>query len=141
MFESLLHDAVAGSFLPAARYRTAVLSVLRTSQDLPLAQFQSAGLRKSGLFPEDLTATPAETYAQTMPWAAAVHADTDLAGIEWKSRQFNSVGCVVLFGDRSGHESVRQRDTDTHEERNFTIPADQEWLASLAAAMDITLEV
>jgi RES domain-containing protein len=141
VFETLLHDAVAGSFIPAARYRTAVLSVLRSTQDLSLAQFHSAGLRKFDLSPEDLTSTSAETYTETVPWAAAVHADTDLAGIEWMPRQFNSVRCVVLFGDRCGHESVRQRDADAHEERNFATPTDQEWLASLAARMDVTLEV
>lgn len=142
VFETLLHDAVPGSVVPAAYYRSTVLTVLHTVRDLPLAQFHSAGLRKLGLHAADLTDTAAETYPATVEWARAIHADTDLAGIEWMSRQYNSVACLVLFegpGRASARDLVPAPDDPVG--RNFALPHDQEWLAALAARADITIEV
>jgi hypothetical protein len=102
--ETMFHDAPMGhgrAFVPAQRLEDTALGWLRARRDLLLVELLGHGLRRLGLRPENLTATEADQYERTVPWAEAVHrAFPDIDGLIWMSRQFNAERALVLFGDR-----------------------------------------
>ncbi|WP_345183976.1 RES family NAD+ phosphorylase [Microbacterium panaciterrae] len=98
--ESILHDVpVAGGLLPEGSYATRVETALDLRRDLNLAMLMGPGLRRLGATPQQLTATDADVYDQTVLWAQAAH-DRGFDGIAWMSARDNTSEAYVLFGDR-----------------------------------------
>lgn len=84
-----------------------VLSTLRPTRDLRLADLRGHGLRRLGLQRNQLLETEASHYQQSAAWAGALHrADTTLDGLIWVSRQFDTATVMVLFGDRVKRRSL-----------------------------------
>ncbi|WP_181065295.1 RES family NAD+ phosphorylase [Nocardia nova] len=102
--ERLFHDLPlgAGAVLLSKQYEKVAYSCLAPRRPLRLASLHSDGLRRLGLRNHQLIDTDAIDYPDTVRWAAALHARTDLAldGLIWMSRQFNTREAVMLFGDR-----------------------------------------
>jgi RES domain len=122
--ETLLHDIPAdGGVLPYDQYARKALVRLEVTRGLSLAQ--------------DVTASPASTYGETVAWAQAAHA-AGLDGLVWMSRMCNDTKAYVFFGDRCT-EAFTQ---DPGHARIFASPADQMWLIDLCAPLhvDVLLE-
>jgi RES domain len=122
--ETLLHDIPAdGGVLPCDQYAGKALVRLEVTRGLSLAQ--------------DVTASPASTYGETVAWAQAAHA-AGLDGLVWMSRMCNDTKAYVFFGDRCT-EAFTQ---DPGHARIFASPADQMWLIDLCAPLhvDVLLE-
>lgn len=135
--ESILHDAVPHSHVPRTRWIKKVLTPLRTTTELKLAQFHSDGLRRLNVHARDLTDTDSDQYPYTAEWALAAHrAGAD--GIVWMSRQLNAVKAYCLFGDRVAAGALDPRPGDP-ESRIFATPADSEWLYDIALRMRVSL--
>lgn len=102
--ETVFHDAPVDrgrAFVPARRLEDRAVAWLRARRELLLVELLGHGLRRLGLRPENLTATEADQYERTVPWAEAVHRSfPDIDGLIWMSRQFNAERALVLFGDR-----------------------------------------
>lgn len=98
--ETLLHDIpfTGGQLLPED-YEGRRSSRLHTSRELRLASFLGMGLRALGVRAEQLTATAASAYGETVRWAAAAY-EAGFDGIVYMSRQCNSDRSYVFFGDR-----------------------------------------
>lgn len=135
VFETVLRDVVPGSVVPVTRVRGTVISVLTQRRVLTVARLHSDGLTRLGVLPEDLTATRAETYPDTVAWAQAAHA-TGVHGISYMCHRYNAARAVVLFGDLCPGGAVR---ADPAPVRDFADPADLERLRGLAAGADVTL--
>lgn len=135
--ETLLHDlpTVGGRLVPE-RYRGRVVSQVLPRRELRLAQLHGGGLRRLGARSTNLTDTTAAHYIRTVQWAAAIHKDTDLDGIVWMSRQWNSQKAVVLFGDRVGS---RELSVDPTLGRSFATPDGFEWLAALCQHLKVVV--
>jgi len=109
--ETVFHDIpVRGPLksIPLWRLAPLGLSSLSPLRALTLAQLYGLGLPRLGLTREELIASPAEEYPQTVLWARALHARRpDLDGLIWVSRQNDACCCLVLFGDRVGEKDLR----------------------------------
>lgn len=137
--ETLLHDlGGTGGFLPHEIYRGRVLSEVRPIRDLTLVQLHGGGLIKLGLEAQQLTATTAAHYPETVAWAQAAHRGVATAdGLVWMSRRWNSARCVMLFGDRVAGadlevEGGSRRQLDSEEA--FL------WLADLCATIGVDVQ-
>lgn len=138
-YESIFHDSVPGSVVPAVAWRSKSLTVLRIDRDLTLVMLHSYGLRQQNLRGRDLTDTPASTYSDTVTWARAVHEDMPAAhGIVWMSRQFNTDRAYVFFGDRVAEQNLVPR-PDHERAIDFATPAGEDWLSTIAAQMGVSL--
>lgn len=88
-------------------------SRVQVTQDLKLAALTSKPLRKLGPTRKQLIDTEKDQYPQTREWAEAIHKQhPDIQGLYWTSRQDDSAGAVMLFGDRVP-ESVLQQVGDS----------------------------
>ncbi|WP_259123317.1 RES family NAD+ phosphorylase [Leucobacter aridicollis] len=98
--ETLLHDGplTGGQLLPR-EHEGRITSRLRTTRELRLAAFLGLGLRALGVRAEQVTATPASSYGETVKWAEAAHA-AGFDGVVHMSRQCNSDQAYAFFGDR-----------------------------------------
>ena len=84
-----------------------VLSQLRPTHDLTLADLRGHGLRRLGLQRNQLLETEAVDYEYSAAWAGALyHVDTKLDGLIWVSRQFDTAAVMMLFGDRVKRKSL-----------------------------------
>lgn len=135
--ETILHDAEPGSFIPRVAWMTKTLTAVRTTAEITVAKFHGDGLRRFGLFPADLTDTDMTAYARTVTWAAAAHR-AGLAGVSYMCRHYNTSRAWCLFGDRVPAGALRAEPRHAAA-RMFALPADAEWLASLAAAMRVVI--
>ena len=66
----------------------------------PSPLFRSNRSSRPGLPGPGSTDTAASQYDRTVIWAQAAHAGTDVDGLVWMSRRWNSSKSMVLFGDR-----------------------------------------
>ena len=136
--ETLLHDIPAdGGVLPYDQYAGKALVRLEVTRALSLAALHGMGLRKLKVTAQDLTASPASTYGETVAWAHAAHA-AGLDGLVWMSRMCNDTKAYVFFGDRCADAFTQ----DLGHARIFASPADQMWLIDLCAPLhvDVLLE-
>jgi hypothetical protein len=139
--ETLLHNIPAeGGLLPYDDYSRKALARLKVTRDLRLAVLHGLKLRRLGVGPEDVTSSPASTYADTVRWAEAAHG-IGVAGMVWMSRLCNSVKAYVFFGDKCDGTATAFAQDATHA-RIFASPADQMWLIDLCAPLhvDVLLE-
>ncbi|MGG7466581.1 RES family NAD+ phosphorylase [Plantibacter sp. YIM 135347] len=98
--ESLLHDVpLAGGILPLANYATRVLTTLELQRDVRLAMLMGPGLRRLGVYQQDVIATNGDVYDQTVLWAQAAHA-AGFEGLAWMSARDNTSQAYIFFGDR-----------------------------------------
>ncbi len=134
--ETLLHNIpVEGGLLPYDDYSRKTLARLQVTRDVRLAVLYGLGLRRLKVAPEDVTASPASTYADTVRWAEAAHG-IGVDGMVWMSRLCNSVKAYVLFGDRCDGTNPAFAQDPTHA-RIFASPADQAWLIDLCAPLHV----
>jgi hypothetical protein len=136
--ETLLHDIPAdGGVLPYDQYAGKVLVRLEVARALRVGVLHGMGLRRVQVTAEELTASPASTYATTVRWAEAAHA-SGLDGLVWMSRKCNDAAGYVFFGDRCADGFTQ----DLTHARIFASPADQMWLIDLCApwGVDVLLQ-
>lgn len=122
--ETLLHDVgMANALLGHEVYRGRHLSEVVPRRDLQLVQLHSGGLVKLGVEPQELTATSAAHYLQTVRWAEAAHrGHPDADGLVWMSRRWNGQASVLLFGDRVEEADLESSSRPLHDfdlERSF----------------------
>lgn len=135
--ERILHDAEPGTFIPQAHWQSKMLTVLRVTTGLSVAAFHSDGLRRFGLYPSDLTDTDLRAYPETVQWAEAAWRD-GLHGVAYMCRHYNSSKALCLFGDRLPLGALQP--VPHHiDGRVFALPADADWLASLALAIRVVI--
>jgi hypothetical protein len=112
--ETVFHGVALGShsrLVRQAALRPLVVTTLRCSRDLLLAQLHGHGLRRLGVDRRQLIDSEADSYAATARWAQALHhASRRFDGLIWVSRQYDTAFSLVLFGDR-----VMRRDLDIAE--------------------------
>jgi RES domain len=133
--ETLLHDIpVEGGVLPYDKYSPKALARLEVTRDLRLAALHGMGLRRLKVAPEDVTSSPASTYADTVHWAEAAHR-IGVDGMVWMSRLCNNTKAYVFFGDKCGTPGAFVQDPS--HARIFASPADQIWLIDLCAPLHI----
>jgi hypothetical protein len=134
--ETLLHDIpVDGGLLPYDDYSRKALARLRVTRDLRLAVLYGLGLRHLKVTAEELTSSPASTYADTVRWAEAAHG-IGVDGMVWMSRLCNNIKAYVFFGDRCDGTKAAFAQDPTHG-RIFASPADQTWLIDLCAPLHV----
>jgi hypothetical protein len=136
--ETLLHDIPAdGGVLPYDQYAGKALVRLEVTRPLSLAVLHGMGLRKLKVNADDVTASPASTYRDTVAWAEAAY-NAGLDGLVWMSRMCNDAKAYVFFGDRCADVFSQ----DPGHARIFASPADQMWLIDLCAPLhvDVLLE-
>jgi RES domain len=139
--ETLLHNIPAeGGLLPYDDYSRKALARLKVTRELRLAALYGLKLRRLKVGPEDVTSSPASTYADTVQWAEAAHR-IGLDGMVWMSRLCNSSKAYVFFGDKCDGTKAAFAQDPTHA-RIFASPADQMWLIDLCAPLhvDVLLE-
>lgn len=99
--ETVFHGMVAGGVVLRAQLRCLCITELELANDLVLANLTGHGLRRLGLTRSELLECGAAHYSATARWAEALHAaDSNLAGLVWVSRQFDTSKALVIFGDR-----------------------------------------
>ncbi len=132
--ETLLHDipATGGVLLPD-QYLSMVLSRLTTKKDLVLASFMGTGLRALGVEAEELTASEAAYYGETVKWAKAAH-EAEYDGIVWMSHRCNTDHAYIFFGDRVASDDLR---IETSGARAFALEPDLAWLTDLCGPLRI----
>lgn len=137
VLETILHSKYPGDVVRESQWKTKVLTAVVVQQDLKLAAFHSTGLRRLGLYASMLTDTFPAEYAHTALWAQRAW-EVGAEGVAYVSRQLNTSRAYCFFGDRVPLGAVRVLDQHA-EARVFRHPDDREWLAHLAARMDVTL--
>ncbi len=131
--ETLLHDIpVEGGILPRDQYSHKALVRLAVTRDLRLAVLHGLGLRRLKVRADEVTSSPASTYADTVHWAEAAHG-IGVDGLVWMSRLCNDSKAYVFFGDRCADAFAQ----DTSHARIFASPADQMWLIDLCAPLHV----
>lgn len=131
--ETFLHDIPPdGGVLPYDQYARNVLVRLEVTRQLSVAVLHGMGLRRLKVNADDLTTSPASTYASTVHWAAAAHA-VELDGLVWMSRKCNDTKMYVFFGDNCNDAFLQ----DPSYARIFASPADQLWLIDFCAPLHI----
>jgi hypothetical protein len=136
--ETLLHDIpVEGGLLAYDDYARKALARLEVRRDLRIAVLHGMALRRLKVSPEDVTSSPASTYADTVRWAEAAHR-IGVDGMVWMSRLCNSTKAYVFFGDKCCDGFAQ----DPTHARIFASPADQTWLIEHCAPLhvDVLLE-
>ncbi|MGV9800749.1 RES family NAD+ phosphorylase [Mycobacterium sp. NPDC003449] len=131
--ETLLHDVpVSGGILPYDKYSRTVMARLEVSHPITVGVLHGLGLRRLKVTADEVTASGADTYPETIAWARAAH-DAGLDGLVWMSRLCNDAKAYVFFGDTCG-DSFTQ---DTGFARLFATGADQLWLIELCAPLHV----
>ena len=135
--ETILHDVpLTGGRVESPAYLSRQSTCLRPRRDLRLAQFHSGGLRRLGIEARNLTDTAASQYDRTVAWAQAAHASTDVDGLVWMSRRWNSSKSIVLFGDRVSRDDLV---VDAGYGRVFALPGDFDWLFDLCRTVGVSV--
>jgi len=135
--ETLLHDLDGPApRLVRADYIDRRSGAVAPKRDLRLAQLHSGGLYALRLEPNQLTDTHPYWYEKTVLWVEAIHRCTDVDGLVWMSRRWNTRKAVMLFGDRVDEDDLVPLPTAS---RNFALPDDFEWLATLCHELRIEI--
>lgn len=103
--ESILHDLAPGATVDTDDYERRRLSRLVVASELRLASLLGLGPRRLGITADQVTATPASQYSETVRWAQAAY-DAGFDGIAYMSRLCNSDRAYVLFEPPSRTESL-----------------------------------
>ncbi|MCB8878565.1 RES domain-containing protein, partial [Acidisoma silvae] len=83
-------------------------ATVKLSRKLQLAPFFTQNLNMIGQTRSSMIESDATTYAQTVLWAAAVHASfPKVDGIIWTSRQHDRDRACALFGDRVSEKDLK----------------------------------
>lgn len=108
--ETVFHNLLAGGVVLRAQLANRYISEIELAEDLILANLSGSGLRRLGLNRSQLLECSAAHYKSTARWAEALHRDaTDIAGLVWVSRQFDTSKALIVFGDRVGAEPLAVR--------------------------------
>ena len=135
--ETILHDVpLTGGRVEAPAYLSRQSACLWPRRDLRLAQFHSGGLMRLGIEALNLTDTAASQYDRTVTWAEAAHANTDVDGLVWMSRRWNSSKSIVLFGDRVSRDDLA---VQADHGRVFALPSDFDWLFDLCRTVGVSV--
>jgi RES domain-containing protein len=113
-----------------------VWSVLAPTRPLRLVSLRGPGLKRVQVTHGELIECHASDYADTVPWADALH-DVPAApdGLCWRSRQNNDSLAVILFGTR-----VAETDLDVVQRAaDLTSGAGRDALLEFAEAADIAI--
>ncbi len=131
--ETLLHNVPSeGGVLSYDRYSYKALVLLAVTRDLRLAVLHGLGLRRLKVSADDVTSSPASTYATTVKWAEAAHG-IGVDGMVWMSRLCNDSKAYVFFGDKCADAFTQ----DASHARIFASPADQTWLIEHCAPLHV----
>jgi hypothetical protein len=131
--ETLLHDIpVSGGILPYDKYARTVMARLQVARPVRVGILYGPGLRQLKVTADDLTASGAETYPETVKWAQAAH-DAKFDGLVWMSRLCNDAQAYVFFADRCDDAFIQ----DSTFGRLFATGADQLWLIDLCAPLHV----
>lgn len=131
--ETLLHDIPAnGGVLPYAQYSGKVMARIETTRPIDVAVLHGLGLRRLKVTANDLTASNATSYPETVEWAHAARR-AGLDGLVWMSRLCNDAKAYVLFGDRCADAFTQ----DPTFGRIFATGSDQLWLIDLCAPLHV----
>jgi RES domain len=131
--ETLLHDIpVSGGVLPYDKYARTVMACLEVSRPIRVGVLHGLGLRQLKVTAEDITASGAETYPDSVTWAHAAHA-AGLDGLVWMSRLCNDAKAYVFFGDRCDGAFAQNFSFG----RLFVTGTDQLWLIDLCAPLHV----
>lgn len=132
--ETVLHDVpVEGGMITADEYEDLVMSRLILNRDVSLVSFMDTGLRALKVQAEDITATTAARYNDTVGWAWAAH-QAGYGGAVWMSHRCNTDRAFVFFGDRVSPEELS---IDTGFARAFALEPDRSWLTAFCAPLHI----
>lgn len=86
-------------------------SIIIPTRDLQLINLANTALRKLVITRNQLIDNDAADYANTRPWAVALHEQFPLVdGLVWVSRQDDEAHAVVLFGDRVKNTDLEEVD-------------------------------
>lgn len=108
--ETVFHSVVAGAVILRTQLQNRYITEIELTEDLVLANLTGHGLRRIGLNRSQLIEPGPAHYAATARWAEAVHhSNSDIAGLVWVSRQFDTSKALVAFGDRVGAEPFIER--------------------------------
>ncbi|PPF50351.1 RES domain-containing protein [Clavibacter michiganensis] len=100
--ETVLHDVpLAGGVVGGREVTGRRCSRLVVRRDLRLASLVGGGPRALRVAVEEVCATDAADYPDTVAWAAAAHG-AGFEGLAYPSRKAAGRRAVVLFGDRIG---------------------------------------
>lgn len=98
--ETLVHDVpMTGGMITAESCGDKVMARISPTRELRIAKFMGAGLLALKVDAQDIAATTAARYAETVHWAAAA-LKAGLDGAVWMSPRCNTDRAYVLFGDR-----------------------------------------
>jgi len=120
----------------APAYLSRQSACLWPRRGLRLAQFHSGGLRRLGIEARNLTGTDASQYDRTVTWAETAHVNTDVDGLVWMSRRWNSSKSIVLFGDRVSRCDLA---VQAGHGRVFALPSDFDWLFDLCRTVGVSV--
>ena len=108
--ETILHDVpLVGGLLPGGSYMSRTETALSLTRDLNLAMLMGPGLRRLRVTPQQLTATDADVYDQTVLWAQQAHL-AGFDGVVWMSARDNTSEAYMLFGDRVAESELEITD-------------------------------
>ncbi|MDJ0314072.1 RES family NAD+ phosphorylase [Arthrobacter sp. H35-D1] len=131
---TLLHDVpTAGGMITAESCRDKVMARISPTRELRMAKFMGTGLRTLKIDAQDITATTAARYGETVRWAAAAH-EAGLDGAVWMSHRCNTDRAYVLFGDRV---DVADLVVDSSYARAFALEPDLAWLTDLCVPLHV----
>ncbi len=138
--ETLLHNIpVEGGLLPYDDYSRKALARLKVTRELRLAALYGLKLRRLKVGPEDVTSSPASTYADTVRWAEAAYR-IGVDGMVWMSRLCNS--SRRTSSSVTGAAGQRGPSPTTYPTPGiFASPADQIWLIDLCAPLHVDVLV
>ena len=135
--ESILHDVpVTGGSLPEGSYATRTVTAIKLTRSVRLAMLMGPGLRRLKVTPQQLTATDADVYDQTVQWAEAAHA-AGFDGLAWMSARDNTAEAYVFFGDRVAESAF---EVTSHGHGSFAPGTDGfAWLSAYCALVHVEL--
>jgi hypothetical protein len=132
--ETLMHDIpLEGGMIGPDDYEDKVMSRLWSTRTLRLASFMGTGLRALRVTAEDITATAASRYGETVDWAQAAHA-AGYDGAAWMSYRCNTDVAYVFFGDRVLETDL---ELDPSMARAFALEPDRAWLSDFCEPLHI----
>jgi hypothetical protein len=105
IMETIFHNimpGVEGQNIRIQDIENLTYTILSTKRPLSIAALHTVDLKAIGLSRAQLIDCTASYYEATADWALDVHdSNSDIEGMVWTSRQFDSYKAYVLFGTRA----------------------------------------
>lgn len=137
--ETILHSHGPGTSIPLTRLTLRAITPLEVIRPLTLVSYRSAGLRRFGLYPRDLTDTLADEYPQTVTWAEAAW-EYGADGVVYMCRHFNGETAYCLFG--ADHSNNLKAQPGWPPRRHPTLLQwDRDWLVEVAAQVGVHIDI